>query len=66
MGADDISTKRCNNRLPEIKRDGWTLSLLCDLPCGHEGPCESDADELEIITETVLPDVEQRYYPEIG
>lgn len=59
IGSVQMKPQRCQKRLPDIKRGGWTYSLLCDLPKGHEGECVPD--DLEVLAEKVLPEIEKRY-----
>ena len=61
-----MSIQKCQNRLPDVKYDGYTLSLLCQRPKGHEGDCKPDDRDVEILSKHVLPDCEDRYYPKIG
>lgn len=54
--------ERCGRRLPKEVISGWTFSLLCDLRRGHSGDCEPD--DLDILTEQVLPTMEEKYQEE--
>lgn len=54
-------TEKCKERFGPIVRNGWTLSLLCDLPKGHEG--EHEDTSIDILVKDVLPEMERIYDP---
>lgn len=50
--------RKCQKRLPDFYVEGHRYSLLCQLPEGHGGDCDPDA---QVLIKQVVPEIDKRY-----